>query len=323
MDVRRFSTRAGCPLEKSLNQQIAGCALGTKRFLWFRFFDAHQRNELGRAAGETLLIFALSMAVSKQEQDQTLSPSATSFLLIGVKRNEAKKNALCPRQIREVVFAGIFREGILPSSKNAAHPCAAPSGSANDFGASLSSEAGQKQGSKHPAVASGRQVEQQYVGDGLARGTLDVQLARLVHVAERIARRQRAAVDAGVALGKVQPVAAVGLERERSRFALAQAHAVQPGLLADGQAAVFAAGRGEHGPAAAPGLRIEGLLRVRRRGVDAAGLVPDLQEMRRDALRPVELAVLDAVAGAHPLQLARPKRAFAAVVVAVRGLTSD
>src|SRR5690606_38993163 len=130
MDVRRFSRRPGCPLEKSLSHQIAGCALGTRRFLWFRFFDAYQRNELGRAAGETLLIFALSMAVSKQEQDQTLSPSATSFLLIGVKRNEAKKNALCPRQIREVVFAGIFREGILPSSKNAAHPCAAPYGSA-------------------------------------------------------------------------------------------------------------------------------------------------------------------------------------------------
>src|SRR5690606_15028440 len=45
------------PLEKSLHQRIAGCALGTKRFLWFRFFDAHQRNELGRAAGETLLIW--------------------------------------------------------------------------------------------------------------------------------------------------------------------------------------------------------------------------------------------------------------------------
>src|SRR5690606_603093 len=151
MDVRRFSTRAGCPLEKSLHQQIAGCALGTKRFLWFRFFDAYQRNELGRAAGETLLIFALSMAVSKQEQDQTLSPSATSFLLIGVKRNEAKKNALCPRQIRAVVVAGIFREGILPSSKNAAHPCAAPYGSAEFSRASgsLASKAkGKGKGSK-------------------------------------------------------------------------------------------------------------------------------------------------------------------------------
>src|SRR5690606_13307125 len=45
-------------------------------------------------------------------------------------RNGTKENALCQRQIRSVVVAGIFREGILPSSKNAAHPCAAPYGSA-------------------------------------------------------------------------------------------------------------------------------------------------------------------------------------------------
>src|SRR5690606_36173578 len=130
-DVRRFSTRAGCPLEKSPRRRLPGFALGTKRFLWFRFFDAHQRNELGRAAGETLLIFALLMSVSKQQQDQTLSPSATSFLLIGVKRNEAKKNALCQEHTRPFVDEGIFREGILPSSKNGAHPCAPPSGSAD------------------------------------------------------------------------------------------------------------------------------------------------------------------------------------------------
>src|SRR5690606_17323316 len=56
-------------------------------------------------------------------------------------RNGTKENALCPRQIREVVVAGIFREGILPSSKNAAHPCAAPSGSANIRTWSISLEA--------------------------------------------------------------------------------------------------------------------------------------------------------------------------------------
>src|SRR3546814_15577811 len=38
----------------------------------------------------------------------------------------------------------------------------------------------------------------------------------------------------------------------------------------------------------------------------------------RRVLRRVELAVLDAVAGAHPLQLARAKHAFATVVVAMR-----
>src|SRR5690606_15166923 len=32
-------------------------------------------------------------------------------------RNETKENALCPEQTREVIVAGIFREGILPSRK--------------------------------------------------------------------------------------------------------------------------------------------------------------------------------------------------------------
>src|SRR3546814_19683627 len=70
---------------------------------------------------------------------------------------------------------------------------------------------------------SGRQVEQQYVGDRVVRDALHEQFARLVHVTDRIARRQRATVDFGGALGQVQPVAAIGLQRERGRFALAQA----------------------------------------------------------------------------------------------------
>src|SRR3546814_9476277 len=64
-------------------------------------------------------------------------------------------------------------------------------------------------------------------------------------------------------MGKAQPVAAVRLQRERGRLALAQAHAVQPGLLADGQAAVGTVGGRQRRPAATPGLRIEHLLRVR------------------------------------------------------------
>src|SRR5690606_35755436 len=163
-DVRRFSTRAGCPLEKSPRRRLPGFALGTKRFLWFRFFDAHQRNELGRAAGETLLIFALLMSVSKQQQDQTLSPSATSFLLIGVKRNEAKKNALCQEHTRLFVDEGIFREGILPSSKNGAHPCAPPSGSADILCAvgSLASKAR----SRKQEAGSGKRCREGLAGSG-------------------------------------------------------------------------------------------------------------------------------------------------------------
>src|SRR5690606_2546412 len=41
----------------------------------------------------------------------------SSFLLMSVKRNEAKKNALCQRQTRLFIDEGIFREGILPSRK--------------------------------------------------------------------------------------------------------------------------------------------------------------------------------------------------------------
>jgi hypothetical protein len=55
-----------------------------------RFFDAYQRNELGRAAGETLLVLAFFAIPAKEisakinGQSQKLSPSATSFLLISV-----------------------------------------------------------------------------------------------------------------------------------------------------------------------------------------------------------------------------------------------
>src|SRR5690606_3800849 len=46
-------------------------------------------------------------------------------------RNGTKENALCPEHTRLFIDEGIFREGILPSSKNGAHPCAPPSGSAD------------------------------------------------------------------------------------------------------------------------------------------------------------------------------------------------
>src|SRR5690606_13398380 len=64
-----------------------------KAFSLVRFFDAYQRNELGRAAGETHLIFALSgiKTQSHKCKSQKLSPSATSFLLISVKRNGSKE----------------------------------------------------------------------------------------------------------------------------------------------------------------------------------------------------------------------------------------
>src|SRR5690606_22803293 len=69
-DVRRFSTRQGCLVEKSPRRRIPGFAVGTKAFSLVRFFDAYQRNELGRAAGETLLIFCLSGIRTQSRQVQ-------------------------------------------------------------------------------------------------------------------------------------------------------------------------------------------------------------------------------------------------------------
>ena len=67
--------------------------LGHKAFSLVRFFDAYQRNELGREAGETPLIFALSEFQTQKHkcESQKLSPSATSFLLMSVKRNGSKE----------------------------------------------------------------------------------------------------------------------------------------------------------------------------------------------------------------------------------------
>src|SRR5690606_32170011 len=66
---------------------------GHKAFSLVRFFDAYQRNELGREADETLLISPFSDVLRQnvQEQEQRLSPSATSFLLMSVKRNGSKE----------------------------------------------------------------------------------------------------------------------------------------------------------------------------------------------------------------------------------------
>jgi hypothetical protein len=56
-----FFYEAGCRLEKSRRNCACLREVCTgKRFLWFVSFVAYQRNELGRAAGETYLILAFS-----------------------------------------------------------------------------------------------------------------------------------------------------------------------------------------------------------------------------------------------------------------------
>jgi len=92
-----FFYEAGCRLEKSRRQRLARLALYEEAFSLVRFFDAYQRNELGRAAGETLLILALfagsdgEQAAKINSKIQKLSPSATSFLLISVKETKQRK----------------------------------------------------------------------------------------------------------------------------------------------------------------------------------------------------------------------------------------
>src|SRR5690606_7914268 len=115
---------------------------------------------------------------------------------------------------------------------------------------------------------------------------------------ERVAGPQRAALDPGLTLGHVQPAAAPRVGRERDVRAFGQARAEQPGLLADGDAAVGAVGRGQQRPAPLARGRVEGALVVARRRVHAVGLDPDLQEVHRPGIAGVVLAVFDAVAGA-------------------------
>ncbi|HZW17251.1 MAG TPA: hypothetical protein VFF71_00415 [Luteimonas sp.] len=74
-----------------------------KAFSLVRFFDAYQRNELGRAAGETPLILPWLTCLAGMRtkshtcKSQKLSPSATSFLLMSVKRNGSKEKRFVSR----------------------------------------------------------------------------------------------------------------------------------------------------------------------------------------------------------------------------------
>src|SRR3546814_8347919 len=52
---------------------------------------------VGREADETPLILTFSLAHNARCKGQTLSPSATSFLLMSVKRNRSKEKRFVPR----------------------------------------------------------------------------------------------------------------------------------------------------------------------------------------------------------------------------------
>jgi hypothetical protein len=77
-----FFYGTGCPLEKSLRTSACLREVCTgKAFSLVRFFDAYQRNEIGRAAGETLLILTLSLisAIETRSENQWRKSEASAF----------------------------------------------------------------------------------------------------------------------------------------------------------------------------------------------------------------------------------------------------
>jgi len=86
----------------------------------------------------------------------------------------------------------------------------------------------------------------------------------------------------------------------------------------DGERAVAAAGRDQQAQEAAALLGGEELLLVAGRQAAPLGLDPDLEEVDRLGARAVELAVDDAAAGAHALDLTGPQHTLAAGAVSVR-----
>ncbi|WP_386710171.1 hypothetical protein [Luteimonas notoginsengisoli] len=77
-----FFYEAGSRLEKSLRRWTPLREMCTgKAFSLVRFFDAYQRNELARSAGETLLTFAPAPGCSHIEAGAEVNGKVRSFRL--------------------------------------------------------------------------------------------------------------------------------------------------------------------------------------------------------------------------------------------------
>src|SRR5690606_40047983 len=88
---------------------------GHKAFSLVRFFDAYQRNELGRAAGETLLIFCLSGIRTQSRQVQKSEAFAFGdFISFDERQKKRKQRKTLPRtrQTRLFIGEGIFLHDI-------------------------------------------------------------------------------------------------------------------------------------------------------------------------------------------------------------------
>ena len=101
------------------------------------------------------------------------------------------------------------------------------------------------------------------------------------------------------------------------RFTGREQRRPQAGVLADGRTARGAVGRGDQAPTATQFRLGQRLLLVAGARAALGRLDPDLQQVGRLVRRGIELAVQDALAGAHALHLAAPDDAAVAEAVLV------
>ncbi|MDR7193007.1 hypothetical protein [Luteimonas terrae] len=135
MDARRFPTEPGWRVGKCRNERLAGLApSGLALFFGsVSFGPAKEMNPLAvrRVEAFDFAFLPESNAKTWIKRFRPLS-RPSSFLLVDAKRNGTKEKRLPDTsEARGFECAGIFRLGILPRSENAAHPWAAPSGSAS------------------------------------------------------------------------------------------------------------------------------------------------------------------------------------------------
>src|SRR6185503_4161183 len=118
--------------------------------------------------------------------------------------------------------------------------------------------------------------------------------------------REPLAIHLDLAADRVHVGAPAFRERMRDRIRAVEERGVEARILVDRDRTLPAIGRGDEAKLPALGLGLEALLLVARRDAAARGLDPDLQEMHRIPVGSVELAVRDARARAHALDVAGP-----------------
>lgn len=122
--------------------------------------------------------------------------------------------------------------------------------------------------------------------------------------ADGVAGGQGGIADGDVAFDELEPEAAVVAELVGDGFVFGEADAVDVGVLLDGGGAVAAVAGDDEDFGCGFAGRVGMPLGVAGDEVAFAGLDPDLQHVGGDVWRGIELAMEDAFAGAHELDLA-------------------